>query len=1017
MADASQQPSQSYPLHLEAIVNLVRTLYDPGTAKKVAETEATLNVLQRSPQGWEIADALLSSHDENVRFFGALTFTVKINTDSEALSEDDSRQLLQKLIYHLITRPSLSISTRKLCSTLALYFCKPVSVWEECVPSLALSFCRNGPIVDTALGDNAPLFDIVSGLPDEQLLILLDFAMNLADEAKRLSTLSNRPDRKPHERMIANVESIEALLQVSFLRGIKYLSGRDASIQIGGKIANASLKCFTGWIFYAQSEFAAVPEKLQHLRSVTHLALQCLEYNVDDAMELIAEIVENYPNFLEPSDQELLWSVVTSNWGMEILANADEDTVALARIIVAYGHNLLESKKLYKEPDNAHHQQVMTVLHELLKYPESVGVEDEVAPVALDFWSNYVSTIAEVAFEYSEGQERPDWLLKAMNNVSVLVSELVRKIIFPLTAVDKTWDEDAKKTFKVFRVDVRDILQDVFDILQGALLDNFLAFAIQALEARNWREVEAGLFCLVSIADLLTKQADTSLRHLFDQPLFTLMSTDTTIPTVTRRAAVDTVAAFDGFFLRHPVYLPQVLPFLLSALAQPSLAHGAAKSFASLCSECSKSLTGELESFFQMYQQFLSYPTANEFTKSRVLEGIAAIVQAQESDEKRLAGLQRLFQYITHDAMQAVNVTKKDNDAEQGLVLTLTTLRCLHSVGKATQASDEEVIDLETDKTTSGFWTQGPGKEIQNQIINFVNYLTQMFPAEGEVVEAACNVFRVGFKESVPGPYVLPPSATIDFVLKTTLETPRLPHVLETACCWVSSHKRDKGEEYEEQCQRLLHYVLGILQVLQHPRNDPEISVGCIELIQKFVNTSPQIFAAEPPKVLKGMFDFAIECIMSPEVLPKRAASQLWKDVFDLSANTKSPYQSTGQDIVDHFGSSVVSALVYNLCGEVDFTSLEYIVVPLRKCINSNRHARAYITQALAEQPLILRAKDDPNLEGTMRKFIEGMMRNAKAATAFKETVKAFWDHCKVLQMQFNPRTIHPGHRFAHGIS
>lgn len=98
---------------------------------------------------------------------------------------------------------------------------------------------------------------------------------------------------------------------------------------------------------------------MRYLRSVTELALTCLEYHVDDAMEVIADILENYPRFFEESHQTMLWSVITSQWGVEILKNLDAETVALARIIVAYGEMLLDSKKLYKEPNNPRHEQVM----------------------------------------------------------------------------------------------------------------------------------------------------------------------------------------------------------------------------------------------------------------------------------------------------------------------------------------------------------------------------------------------------------------------------------------------------------------------------------------------------------------------------------------------------------------------------------------------------------------------------------------------------------------------------------
>jgi hypothetical protein len=79
-AHGNQQ--QGFPMSFAEIEGLVKSLYEPGHAKKITQTEATLRVLQRSPQGWEIADALLKSEDEQVRFFGALTLTVKLNADS-----------------------------------------------------------------------------------------------------------------------------------------------------------------------------------------------------------------------------------------------------------------------------------------------------------------------------------------------------------------------------------------------------------------------------------------------------------------------------------------------------------------------------------------------------------------------------------------------------------------------------------------------------------------------------------------------------------------------------------------------------------------------------------------------------------------------------------------------------------------------------------------------------------------------------------------------------------------------
>ncbi|CAA9958194.1 importin 13 [Pyrenophora teres f. maculata] len=1006
----------TFPLPYDQIEGLVKSLYAPGQAKKISETEATLRVLQRSPEGWEIADHLLKSDDEQVRFFGALTLTVKLNADSAELSEEHSEQLLSTLIRHLVSRPTSSIATRKVSSTLAQYFTKPISVWTQCIRSLAVSFAAQTPVLDDALDKHPSTWDILPRFTDDQLLVMLDFAMSLADESKKPSNIQ---DRKPQERMMANIESVETLLQVAFGRGIEWLSAsigdvnHAQSVQQGEKICVAALKCFTGWIFYAQSEFRDSPEKLQHLRSVTELALTCLEHHVEDSMELVAEILENYPAFFEPKHQEALWSIISGPWGLEILKNSDAETVSLARIMVAYGQILLDSKVIYKQPDNPHHQQVLSFLHNLLKHPEPVGVEDDVAPVVLDFWSNFISAIAEETFLYPGGSQIPAWMDNAKANVLQAISELVQKVIYPPVGVTDSWDSDARKTFKVFRIDVRDIIMEAYEPLRDVLTDQFVEFALGGLRAGNWLELETGLFGLIAISDALTENSDERLTKLFREPIFSTISSTAGVPAITRRTAVEIVASLNHFFLRNPHFLPEVLPFLLTTLSQPAIAHSAAKSFASLCSECRKSLTNELPAFFQMYEQFLTYPTAEEFTKSMVLKGIAAIIQAQDTDEKQLEGVRQLFQYITHDAMQAISVAK-EGDAEQGQVLALTTLKCLSSVGKAMQASDEEVVDLESTKTPSTFWLQGPGKEIQNQIINLVNYMTQMFPGNDEMIEAACSVLRAGFSETVAGPFVLPPSAAIDFIIKATVQTPRLPFVLETACCWISSHKHNQPEDFQGQAQRLLRHNLSIMQALQHPRNDPEIAVGCIELMQNFINADPRIITQESPEHISGMFGFTIESINSPEVLPKRAAAKLWKDIFEMAANTQSPHQATIQEIVTHFGSPVTAALISNICGEVDFTSLEHVIVPLRALIRADKNARAYITNALAGQPLLQRFQGDQGVQDMVRKLIESMTRNAKSTTAFKDTIKGFWQSCKQLQMQLQPQAINPAHRFAY---
>lgn len=73
------------PQSMAEVEHLVKRLYQPGSPRTITQINDQLQQLQLSPEGWQIADALLGSNDANVRFFAALTFTVKLNNDGSVL--------------------------------------------------------------------------------------------------------------------------------------------------------------------------------------------------------------------------------------------------------------------------------------------------------------------------------------------------------------------------------------------------------------------------------------------------------------------------------------------------------------------------------------------------------------------------------------------------------------------------------------------------------------------------------------------------------------------------------------------------------------------------------------------------------------------------------------------------------------------------------------------------------------------------------------------------------------------
>ncbi|UKZ78094.1 hypothetical protein TrVFT333_005828 [Trichoderma virens FT-333] len=86
------------PSEIEQVESLILSLYEPASPSTISKTQATLSRLQGSPQAWSLAHHLLGRPDEKVKFFGALTIIVKLNTESASLSDGDATELLVSLL-------------------------------------------------------------------------------------------------------------------------------------------------------------------------------------------------------------------------------------------------------------------------------------------------------------------------------------------------------------------------------------------------------------------------------------------------------------------------------------------------------------------------------------------------------------------------------------------------------------------------------------------------------------------------------------------------------------------------------------------------------------------------------------------------------------------------------------------------------------------------------------------------------------------------------------------------------
>ena len=393
----------------------------------------------------------------------------------------------------------------------------------------------------------------------------------------------------------------------------------------------------------------------------------------------------------------------------------------------------------------------------------------------------YTEYVIDALFDQEENQA--PWVRMAKERVEAVIEACLVKVKWPPPEVAIKWDSEAQSNFRSFRKDVQDVTQSAFVLLGVDIFQKLAMAALHSLTARDWLFLEATLFCLNALSDSVSENdsVDDVLSALFET-LFSadVTSTEATIPARTRQTVVNTISRFTFFFERDHTRLPAMLNFLFESLKSPSLADAVAKAIYLACSLCRKSLTSELGAFLKQYELILSWESTKGYPKEKLVGAIASIVEALPTDEEKLGPLSILMKSVEADAsgcIQLLNTLKQEDAQEKGLC----TLRSLLCMGKALQAPDDVVVDLEVEQSQSTFWTEGQGASLQATIIQIVNAIASLMKWSSDIIETSSQILRVGFKESSPGLFVFHPKVTVDFLLAQGIDTARLDHVLDTA--------------------------------------------------------------------------------------------------------------------------------------------------------------------------------------------------------------------------------------------
>lgn len=572
------------------------------------------------------------------------------------------------------------------------------------------------------------------------------------------------------------------------------------------------------WVIYAHRAWIDKAIQLGPLQVLVPMAL--INLTIPDMFDVTAEfftdVLTNFPAFFTTSDFESLATTLSGGAAHAYIAalragEFDAEAMGFARLLFAYGDAFVQ--ELAKNVENPNFSQIMRQMVELLGCHGCAGIEDEVCSQCLEFWTTFTEFLIDSL--YTVGDEIPFWMKNARQYVPEVIEACWKKILMPAHDIATTWSAEDRASFSAFRSDVEDLLQSSFTLLGIDIFEQFTKLALESLSNRAWLQLEATLFCLNALSDSIPDDdsSDGALCCLFGSSLFADMVGPYSIPSKARQTAVSSITNFTAFFERRTEFLPPMLNFLFESLKAPTVANVAAKAIYSTCWACRKSLVTELGAFLRQYEILLSWNNVEATTKAKVMGAIAAVIQALPSDEAQVEPLNILLLFVEKDVQSFISLMKAGQH-DEGQTHGLCALRCLTYMGKAFQLPDDVAIDLDAETRPSTVWGQARGELIQGKIIELIDKVTSLMREDGDIVEAACQILRTGYKENAPGPFVLPIFVTERFVASGDLQTARLENVLDTAGALLSRHANSPTHAVSSAALTFLIHLLRLIRMM-----------------------------------------------------------------------------------------------------------------------------------------------------------------------------------------------------------
>ncbi|ANZ74666.1 BA75_01431T0 [Komagataella pastoris] len=885
-------------MDLRSVIDLVEALYAPNDPSSIVLIQKQLQDVQRSENGWLIADSLLEQESINCQFFGALTYTVNLYLHRESLTKNEDgisyETVTQKLLFHIDSickNPNYSskqlVVLKKLMSNLAIIYINTYQQWQDPVGTLRMTLYNNS---ETPIGNE--FYDYLTLL----------FTTLLLEEIHRKLTIDLTDSTEFHKSIHSHLYPYIG----SLVQGFQNTTNETIIIQWLSLLA-ALVQYITQAEIQSTIRYGSLGELFSPLFDFA--TGRSIEIS-NKTIEVITLILDTNPSIFPAEINAQLEQLIFAGWGENYLGHLLQDKDLNEDAISKYAMMI----NSFIEP------QLLRLLHQLgtntndasRKLDCLVELSTVLCKEFIFFWNQ----LADIYLDEEDIlKQKPTWS-ETQSKVQTILSKLA-EIYWRDCHISGDFDyddEDEMQDFVSYRRDIADFYETVYPILKMPLFEHLVSNIVSNLSTPNNNslqtiaDIESSLFLIQTLAcnfneDNATSEIYSLLKSLLDSGLFeTVIQSNNKLLVKT---CIQFLTSMDFFYssqLGEP-YLESTLRFLLSTPNEHQII--ASKAISSICNDCRISLAPVLPTFKLLIDQIVVDPEVKPIIRERIIYSYSSIVQGIRSPSDQANLIHSLLNGIISKAIK-VQSEPKLIDYLQSL------LSSIEEIGKAMRLPSD-VNDWYTPEERDAvyaYWIEDP-LHIKKQITEVVRQFMILNPLTSEnylINEICTGILKAGLTEAIPGPFVFDTYTIIEFLnakisqcfSKNSLNVVPLQYsLLESLIKSSSIGSNLLTTTLQQSCVEYLSII----------QQDPDLALCFLNILVVILEKKPGILIKGC--LLHNILPFVLDSLGSKEKFVLRSGCKFWIKLVTLRKGDKEDSVII-RDMVEHteLGPSLIFKLV-----------------------------------------------------------------------------------------------------------